>query len=905
MPQTAPGWSGVGSSLTPDVTVVIAVYNGMPELTRSVTSALNQSLPPERIEVIVVDDGSTDETPHELDRLAAQHLGRLQVVHQPPSGGPSRPRNIGLELARGRYAFFLDADDYLGTEALERLVSVGDRTKADVVLGKVVDVATGRSPSVFQRDDDAADLYSSKVIWTLNAQKLFRREMLSAEPAIRFPEDLWTGEDAVFTMRAYLRSGRIAVLGSYTCYYKVRREQGGHVTSRPGAEPRFRALAALIEVIAAGTEPGSHRDALLVRPFKVGIVNWFGPRYLTLTSSQRNEVLRLGRPLVERWLTPSVAARLTPLERLELHLVGQGRGDLLEELLSWLGAGDQVQIVVDNGRSYCAYPFFRDPRYSIPEEVFEVSSGEEYRHPVTSVRRTGRTVSIQGVASGATGPTDLELVLVERHRGEQHRVPVRRRALPGAAVGTGAREHGYVVDIDLARVSGGRLLGDGVWDLYLAVGGAVNRERVGHTPQAPVAVPSPWLVTGRAADGSKAGVRVTPYFTKQHGALTITVRDAPEAVVVEASGAKPERPKPRRSRTRRRRSRRTPSFLASALRRILARAGVQVLPAGKGTVLATRRRGLAVTPAPARSFLVTPQRSRPEVWAFGESGFVAFQGAAAQEVAPGQLVLTSDSTPDRKLVQLMPGTALVTSSATERDRWIEHGRALLGYTATQHILGVLRTYQINCVLDVGANRGQYATMLRKAGYRGHILSFEPVPSVAEGLARTAAGDDKWTVHPIALGREDGMTSMHVVPGQGTLSSMLPPSDFGKQRFPTMRETRAEEVPVRRLDGLLDSLLADIPGPRVFLKLDTQGFDLAVFEGLGERAGDIAALQSELALLNIYEGMPRMPEALQIYEAKGFEVSGLFPVSREFDTTRILEYDAILVRAAAVPARRTA
>jgi hypothetical protein len=82
--------------------------------------------------------------------------------------------------------------------------------------------------------------------------------------------------------------------------------------------------------------------------------------------------------------------------------------------------------------------------------------------------------------------------------------------------------------------------------------------------------------------------------------------------------------------------------------------------------------------------------------------------------------------------------------------------------------------------------------------------------------------------------------------------------------------------------------------RLFLKMDTQGFDLEAFRGLGDRTSDIVAMQSEVALLPIYEGMPRMPEAVATYEAAGFEISGLYAVNREKDG-RVIEYDCVMVR----------
>jgi hypothetical protein len=101
--------------------------------------------------------------------------------------------------------------------------------------------------------------------------------------------------------------------------------------------------------------------------------------------------------------------------------------------------------------------------------------------------------------------------------------------------------------------------------------------------------------------------------------------------------------------------------------------------------------------------------------------------------------------------------------------------------------------------------------------------------------------------------------------------------------------------------VFDDAVAGLSDPRVYLKLDTQGFDLQAFEGAGERVGEILAMQSEVACVPIYDGMPRLPEQLQVYEAAGFEVAGLFPVSRDVPTLRVIEFDVVMVRAEAMRA----
>ena len=210
-----------------------------------------------------------------------------------------------------------------------------------------------------------------------------------------------------------------------------------------------------------------------------------------------------------------------------------------------------------------------------------------------------------------------------------------------------------------------------------------------------------------------------------------------------------------------------------------------------------------------------------------------------------------------------------------------------------HLAVLLPALEIDCVVDVGAHRGEYALLLRDAGYRGHIASFEPVPEAFAELERAAARDPAWAAYPWALGRDEGRMPMNVVPD--TLSSLLPATSFGARRHPRLRKPASIEVPVRRLDAILDELLAPVADPRPYLKLDTQGYDLEVFAGLGERVADFIAMQSEVALLQIYEGMPRMPEALAAYEEAGFEITALYPVSRDMRTARVLEFDCVMVR----------
>ena len=208
---------------------------------------------------------------------------------------------------------------------------------------------------------------------------------------------------------------------------------------------------------------------------------------------------------------------------------------------------------------------------------------------------------------------------------------------------------------------------------------------------------------------------------------------------------------------------------------------------------------------------------------------------------------------------------------------------------------VLRRLDVNCVLDVGANQGQYGLMLRGLGYSGYIVSFEPVSEPFQALQAVARHDPKWSAHQWALDAQATRARIHVTRGTD-FSSVLQPTGYPIERFGGSAPVeRVEQVDVRRLDQVLRDVIAHIDRPRLFLKTDTQGYDLQVFAGAAGVIDRVLGLQSEIAPVPLYEGAPTMVEALRTFQSAGFELSELSPVSRDPDTARVLEYDCLMVR----------
>lgn len=206
-------------------------------------------------------------------------------------------------------------------------------------------------------------------------------------------------------------------------------------------------------------------------------------------------------------------------------------------------------------------------------------------------------------------------------------------------------------------------------------------------------------------------------------------------------------------------------------------------------------------------------------------------------------------------------------------------------------IDLIRAHDINIVLDVGANRGFWSQHLRASGYAGHIVSFEPIAANAAAIEARRKGDPLWIAETCALGVEAGEADFNVVlsgPGDETvLSSFLP------LRIAAAR-AHVERVPVRRLDSFLPLIRSLVTAPRIFLKMDTQGFDLNVVAGAGAVLPLVQLLQSELSVQPLYDGMTPYTEALAAYGDLGFALHDLFVVNRTADGG-ILEYDALLAR----------
>jgi poly(ribitol-phosphate) beta-N-acetylglucosaminyltransferase len=514
------------------VSVIIAAYNAMPYLTRCITSVAEQSIGRDRLEVIVVDDGSTDGTAAELDRLQGVHPGLLRVLHQENSGGPSGPRNVGLEHATGTFVFFLDADDHLGPEALERMVRMAEENGTDIVLGKMVGVGGRGAPtSMFQRNQPRTDVFSSRVYWTLNPMKLFRRELLQRH-GLRFPTDLAIGEDQLFVGAAYLHASGISVVADYDCLYWVLREDEGNITRRlKGSERRLRFLPRLVDMILENVPPGPGRDHLAHRHLTVEVQQMLADQLVFEPRDTQEKMLDQLAETIEPLWHEGMNERLSAMARLRLHLV---RHRMLDELLELLDFEKQLArtkvatpVLVDGGRALARYPFLRDPERAIPDLCYDVTAQLGVRHHVTRAELRGTTLHLAGhgyIHRVDTQDVATELVLRERDSGVEYRPALTHTATPGLGADQDQGHYtyglaGFESTVDITSAADGKPLADGLWDISLAVGaqGLWKEVRIGSKRAADVSGAASTRVVA-TGEGLRA---VTLYTTKPHGNFTL------------------------------------------------------------------------------------------------------------------------------------------------------------------------------------------------------------------------------------------------------------------------------------------------------------------------------------------------------------------------------------------------
>ncbi len=453
--------AGGPSTAPPKVSVVVPVHNAERFVEEAIGSVFAQTLPAEQIEIVAVDDGSTDDSLAVLRRLAGEHP-RMRVLTQPGSGSAAAPRNAGIEAATGTYLFFLDADDLLTPHALEKLVEAADLVGADVAFGRLKGIGgRGVATSMFAHSTLDADMVRNHLVRALGPTKMFRREhVLSLDHWFR--PGLRNGEDLAFVLEAELTARRIVVLADGD-YYVVRGHDGVHM-SRIGEtlDEKFAKAWSVAEVIERHTEPGAYRDALLVRPFAgAAVEGLFRNRYLKLDPQQRHALVERVVDRFGHLWTPGLRAQLPAAGQVLLELVFQRRTDLVSELVEHAHGNvrDLPRVMTADGFVLDVPPAVatvvgRDLLGAAPTATETQLTAMQLRDGSAVLRGWLRAAGEFPAPDGALARWTL--------RGDGRTVDV-----PTTATGPRKAPHGPATGIELA-VETTTFPVEGVWDLTLA-----------------------------------------------------------------------------------------------------------------------------------------------------------------------------------------------------------------------------------------------------------------------------------------------------------------------------------------------------------------------------------------------------------------------------------------------------
>lgn len=331
-PRDRAGAGGLPATVTPKVSVVVPVYNPGELIDGCLRSLLDQSLPAGEYELIFVDDGSTDTTPARLDALARDH-DHVHVRHIPNSGWPGRPRNIGLEMARGEFVLFMDNDDWLEPEALERMHALGVRDGADIVLGKVIGHGKPVPPTLFTENRSGVGLEWAPLAWLLTPHRLFRRAFVERH-GLQFPEGRRRLEDHVFVLGALFRTKRVSVLAEYPCYHWVLHDRQSSASAEE-FDPTvyYRNLQEVLDVVDEHTEAGALRDRLYTRWYRGKVLSRVGGwLFLNRSPEARRARFEEIRSLVGARFPAQLDAHLPFSLRVRSQLVRSGTVEQLERL---------------------------------------------------------------------------------------------------------------------------------------------------------------------------------------------------------------------------------------------------------------------------------------------------------------------------------------------------------------------------------------------------------------------------------------------------------------------------------------------------------------------------------------------------------------------------------------------
>jgi FkbM family methyltransferase len=233
-------------------------------------------------------------------------------------------------------------------------------------------------------------------------------------------------------------------------------------------------------------------------------------------------------------------------------------------------------------------------------------------------------------------------------------------------------------------------------------------------------------------------------------------------------------------------------------------------------------------------------------------------------------------------------------SQTAKNLLKQQGKRIVDYPAGEHkkVKDLLTLRKIDLVLDVGANEGQYALYLRSLGYKGAIISVEPLEGIFEKLQTKAAKDPCWKCVQLALGDKEE-TGIINVSENSQSSSLLQMKSFEYGQKSGMNYMKQQQVTVKTLDSIFSEITKGYNN--IYLKLDVQGFERKVLEGARESLKTITGVQFEMALEELYEGEFLFTEMIEYLKERGFHLCAFKNGFHNEQTGKLYEADGIFYK----------
>lgn len=206
---------------------------------------------------------------------------------------------------------------------------------------------------------------------------------------------------------------------------------------------------------------------------------------------------------------------------------------------------------------------------------------------------------------------------------------------------------------------------------------------------------------------------------------------------------------------------------------------------------------------------------------------------------------------------------------------------------------IMNYCNINILFDIGANNGQYAKKLREIGYKGKIVSFEPLKSAFELLRKSSSNDNNWIINNYALGNEDTHSIINIA-GNSQSSSILKMLPKHLKSAPESKYVSEEKIEIKKLDSVFSSFCNENEN-NIMLKIDTQGYEKNVIDGAEKFLSHVMIIQLEMSIVPLYESEMLYIDMIDYLNHKGFQLFSLENGFSDLVSGQLLQVDGIFVK----------